>query len=445
MVRVTVRKHGQPLHVFCTHMGLRDEMRSRHAAEILLIMSRFTDAPRILLGDFNEGRGSTGVESIAEEFNDIWAKYGIGQEKTYSSIAPVRRIDFIWADKELAATSCYAAKFSETNTASDHLPVFAHLLKPSDLHHTVQEITVQLNGKEIQSATQIVTASPPCEVDLDTVLHAITSSFACEAEYENSLVKILHPVYDQNLAGTLPGQMPAGWTQSHRSAGVTPFGGVILIGTCKLCCQRSEQHLSFHHVLPTSPSLTEFEVSARLKTMATGGGAWQLEAVTTSSRPPHNSYSIEVSHNGRHLPRLRLMTGEQELETLNLSDFQIDPYDWNHYALALTRQSMENGETTTCLTVYINGRRIAKALDVEAGRNAKDYFTTTSIVLTTTGRHDAACEVYAENIMIRKWKTAQEPDPTSETGYQILIRSFPPNTSIIESQFEPSSRWRGFF
>ncbi len=425
MVRLTVLKDGRPVHVFCTHMGLKDEMRRRHAAEILLILSRFADAPRILMGDFNEGRGSAGVDAISKQYTDIWGRYGMGPGKTFSSVAPFRRIDFIWTDKELAATSCYVARFPEAAVASDHLPVFANLVRPLDPQPIVREVTEKTNGK------QVLPGTPGAEnVDLDP---------------DNATVKILHPVYAQSLIDINVGKAPSAWIQLHRSAGVTPFAGVTLIGIHKLWHQRSEQHLSFHHALTISPPLTDVEVSARVKTMTTGGGEWRLGVDTSSSQNARCIYSIEVNHDGRHPPRLRLMAGKRELENVLLPDFHIDPYDWNNYALALAQELSDSEETVHSLIVYVNGRRIAEALDVDAGGDAESNSIAVSVILTTAGRHDTPCQIYAENVMVRQSKTVQEASPASEFARQITIRSFPPNTSIIETHFEPSTRWRGFF
>ncbi len=402
MVRVTVQKDDSAFHVFCTHLGLNSEMRSRHVVEILSIMSRFTNAPRILVGDFNEGRGSAAVEAVAGKLTDLWAAYGIGPAKTFSSIAPFRRIDYIWTDKELVATSCYVARHPPVFTASDHFPVFARLVRSADMQHGARNITARINGHDLLCGRIAMPLESGAIMYNSLVMNPATGP-ADDTTCENLTLKVLTTIYQQSLSKILVGKSPPEWTQLQRSTGKAPFGGVEQVGVRKLWRQHSEQLFSYQHKIDLSPSSSGCEVSARIKTLITGGGSWRFGLLQSSTDPaPGVNFNIEISHDARNRPRLRLLAGEREMASIVLAERDVDPYDWNVYTLELQTEPHDQFTKPVMIAVAINGRREI-SIPILPGSPVSGKKSTTSIVLATKGRSDASCDIFMEGLTMRQW------------------------------------------
>ncbi|MFI0368058.1 endonuclease/exonuclease/phosphatase family protein [Actinomadura sp. 1N219] len=121
-----------------THLDLRDEPRLRHVHEILAHLARARDrhrAPIVLAGDVNEDPGAPSWTLLTDHFQDAYATAPSGDELTFSSRAPRRRIDAVFADQEIKITACGVPTdetlIADYPRATDHRPLLADLELPS--------------------------------------------------------------------------------------------------------------------------------------------------------------------------------------------------------------------------------------------------------------------------------------------------------------------------
>lgn len=121
-----------------THLDLRDEPRLRHVREVLAHLDRARArhrAPVILAGDVNEEPGGPSWTLLADRFQDAYATSPSGDELTFSSRNPNRRIDAVFTDPNITITACGVPTSNESltadyPTATDHRPLLAELTLP---------------------------------------------------------------------------------------------------------------------------------------------------------------------------------------------------------------------------------------------------------------------------------------------------------------------------
>lgn len=122
-LRTTLRKNGVTFDVFNTHLGLDAEERKAQAAALLRLV---TDRPTIIAGDINEEADGPAARLFHPAFNDAWHWRSNGAPATYpAGDAPERRIDYVFASKDLNVLSFHVPWSSEARIASDHLPCLA--------------------------------------------------------------------------------------------------------------------------------------------------------------------------------------------------------------------------------------------------------------------------------------------------------------------------------
>ena len=117
-----------------THLDLKPGPRRRHADEILAHLDRARaryGAPVVLAGDFNEEPGGDAWNALARRFTDARLAAPAGEEPTFSSRNPNRRIDAVFTDPAVAVRGCGvpagAAFAADYPAATDHRPVMADL------------------------------------------------------------------------------------------------------------------------------------------------------------------------------------------------------------------------------------------------------------------------------------------------------------------------------
>lgn len=113
------------------HLGLSREERARNVDAILPALRRFGDVPLIIGGDLNELAGDPSWNRVADGRQDTWlvAEQSLGED-TYSSIAPVRRIDAIFCPPAFRVLTAGVPEDLDAALlvrATDHRPVIAHL------------------------------------------------------------------------------------------------------------------------------------------------------------------------------------------------------------------------------------------------------------------------------------------------------------------------------
>jgi endonuclease/exonuclease/phosphatase family metal-dependent hydrolase len=96
-----INLHGQKMHLFNTHLSWLDpELRLQEANEMLEIMAS-ARYPAVLAGDMNALPGSSEIERLGEVLTDTFEVAGTGDGYTYPVPDPVRRIDYIFASREI--------------------------------------------------------------------------------------------------------------------------------------------------------------------------------------------------------------------------------------------------------------------------------------------------------------------------------------------------------
>lgn len=125
MLQADILVRGQVVHVFSTHLSLKPAERAKQVERIVEILRR-TPGRKILLGDFNALPGSAEIRNAAGALPDVWAAKGSGAGFTFSSLAPKRRIDYVFASA--IGLAPVAARVVDTELASgahpsDHRPI----------------------------------------------------------------------------------------------------------------------------------------------------------------------------------------------------------------------------------------------------------------------------------------------------------------------------------
>ncbi|WP_141577147.1 endonuclease/exonuclease/phosphatase family protein [Actinomadura sp. WMMA1423] len=123
---------GARLIAASTHLDLVDGPRLRHVHEIFSHLDRARrrhGAPVVLAGDVNEEPGGRSWTLLAERFQDAYAAAPVGGEPTFTSRAPKRRIDGVFADPAVRITACGVPPdgAGDHPRATDHRPVLAEL------------------------------------------------------------------------------------------------------------------------------------------------------------------------------------------------------------------------------------------------------------------------------------------------------------------------------
>ncbi|MEU5881688.1 endonuclease/exonuclease/phosphatase family protein [Spirillospora sp. NPDC047279] len=120
-----------------THLDLFDEPRRAHTGELIASLDRARrhhGAPVVLTGDINEQPGGVCWTMLLAGFQDGWAVAPAGEEPTFSSRDPRRRIDGVFADRTIEVTGCGVPADPEVAAlypaATDHRPVVADLRLP---------------------------------------------------------------------------------------------------------------------------------------------------------------------------------------------------------------------------------------------------------------------------------------------------------------------------
>lgn len=121
-----------------THLDLRDGPRLRHVDEILAHLDRARgrhDAPVILAGDINEEPGGRSWSRLTRRFRDAYEVRPAGEELTFSARDPRRRIDAVFADREVQVLGCGVPlpDGDDYVIATDHRPLVADLRIPAQV------------------------------------------------------------------------------------------------------------------------------------------------------------------------------------------------------------------------------------------------------------------------------------------------------------------------
>jgi endonuclease/exonuclease/phosphatase family metal-dependent hydrolase len=122
---------GSRFAVAGTHLDLIEQARLAHLDELAAFAAeRLADVPLIMGGDLNAVPASATWQRCAEFGADGFAAIGSGDGFTYSTLAPVRRIDALFADSRLRPIRAEVLDSADVRRASDHRPLLVEYQLP---------------------------------------------------------------------------------------------------------------------------------------------------------------------------------------------------------------------------------------------------------------------------------------------------------------------------
>jgi len=127
-----LKLRGAQFAVAGTHLDLIEAPRLRHLDELAAFADANLprDAPLIVGGDLNAVPSSATWQRMQRFGADAFAVAGVGGGLSYSTTAPVRRIDGVFADPRLQPVKAEAIDSADIRIASDHRPLVVEYLLP---------------------------------------------------------------------------------------------------------------------------------------------------------------------------------------------------------------------------------------------------------------------------------------------------------------------------
>jgi endonuclease/exonuclease/phosphatase family metal-dependent hydrolase len=114
-----------------THLDLIEQPRLVHLDELAeFAAARLGGVPLVMGGDLNAVPGSATWQRCERFGVDAYSAVGDGDGFTYSSTAPVRRIDAVFADPRLRPVSAEVLDSPDVRLASDHRPLLVEFALP---------------------------------------------------------------------------------------------------------------------------------------------------------------------------------------------------------------------------------------------------------------------------------------------------------------------------
>ncbi|NLT21229.1 MAG: hypothetical protein GXY16_09575 [Syntrophomonadaceae bacterium] len=119
LMEAVVQGPTRPVGIFNVHMSLNASMRQKHLNDFILPRLEACPYPLILMGDFNSTNDQKDINLLTARLTDtFYFNQGV-ITNTFSSSQPVKRIDYIFADKRFVVQNYFIVD----SQASDHLPV----------------------------------------------------------------------------------------------------------------------------------------------------------------------------------------------------------------------------------------------------------------------------------------------------------------------------------
>jgi endonuclease/exonuclease/phosphatase family metal-dependent hydrolase len=122
---------GGVIHVFSAHLGQNEKERRQQAERLasnsILENPSFQNAARILLGDFNE-KSRNGM------VNRTLASFQCATGRSWTAFFPIVYLDRVYISSDLKFDDFNVYRTGSALIASDHAPITAVLLKPTDTH-----------------------------------------------------------------------------------------------------------------------------------------------------------------------------------------------------------------------------------------------------------------------------------------------------------------------
>jgi endonuclease/exonuclease/phosphatase family metal-dependent hydrolase len=119
------------IHVFSAHLGQNERERRQQAQRLasnsILENPSFHNAPRVLLGDFNE-KSRNGV------VNQSLVNFQCATGRSWTAFFPIVYLDRVYISSDLKFFDFHVYRTGSALIASDHAPITAVLLKATDTH-----------------------------------------------------------------------------------------------------------------------------------------------------------------------------------------------------------------------------------------------------------------------------------------------------------------------
>ncbi|MET7456678.1 endonuclease/exonuclease/phosphatase family protein [Streptomyces sp. NPDC005574] len=137
LATAVVRFGGVRLGVLSCHLSLQKDERREQGAMLLDRLAGMGVRHAVAGGDLNERPDGPTFRSLAGSLQDCWAVAPRGGEHTWTRDEPHRRIDAIFATKDVEVLGCGVplghpgVTERDLRTATDHLPVLAALRIPA--------------------------------------------------------------------------------------------------------------------------------------------------------------------------------------------------------------------------------------------------------------------------------------------------------------------------
>ena len=126
--RVDLTIDDHTLHLFNVHLGTAFRERRDQAARLAAIVhDRRIQAPKILLGDFNEWSRGLATVALSEKLQAIDLSVYLKHKRTYPGILPFLHLDHIYYEGHVEIAGVEVPRTRKSLIASDHLPFLAEL------------------------------------------------------------------------------------------------------------------------------------------------------------------------------------------------------------------------------------------------------------------------------------------------------------------------------
>ena len=125
-LRADVEIGGSVVHVFNVHLGTA-LMERRHQGRKLIAPELLSDvaleAPRIVLGDFNEWTTGLATRLLRSHMESADTRAHLRRSRTYPGVLPFLHLDHIYYDPVLRLDKLTLCRTRKALVASDHLPL----------------------------------------------------------------------------------------------------------------------------------------------------------------------------------------------------------------------------------------------------------------------------------------------------------------------------------
>lgn len=126
--RVDIGLGDDTLHLYNVHLGTAFLERRHQAGRLSAIVhDRRIEAPKIVLGDFNEWMKGLATSMLNERLQSIDLRSHLRRRRTYPGVFPVLHLDHIYYDGEVEVVKVELPRTRLSLIASDHLPLVAEL------------------------------------------------------------------------------------------------------------------------------------------------------------------------------------------------------------------------------------------------------------------------------------------------------------------------------